>query len=47
MSFAPADDPKVAVAVVIEKAGVARSDIAGGRLAGPIAKDVIQAVINQ
>jgi penicillin-binding protein A len=47
VSFAPADDPKVAVAVVIEKAGVARSDIAGGRLAGPIAKDVMQAVINQ
>ncbi|HEY3001191.1 MAG TPA: penicillin-binding protein 2 [Kribbellaceae bacterium] len=46
VSFAPADDPKVAVAVVIEKAGVERSDIAGGRLAGPIARDVIQAVIN-
>lgn len=47
VSFAPADDPKVAVAVVIEKAGVDRSDIAGGRLAGPIARDVIQAVLNQ
>ncbi|HZO66695.1 MAG: peptidoglycan D,D-transpeptidase FtsI family protein [Kribbellaceae bacterium] len=47
VAFAPADDPKVAVAVAIEKAGVDRSDIAGGRLAGPIAKDVIQAVINQ
>lgn len=47
VSFAPADDPQVAVAVVIEKAGVERSDIAGGRLAGPIARDVIEAVLNQ
>jgi peptidoglycan glycosyltransferase len=46
-SFAPADDPKVAVAVVIEDAGVARSDIAGGALAGPIAKAVMKAVIGQ
>jgi penicillin-binding protein A len=47
VAFAPADNPKVAVAVVIEKAGVERSDIAGGKLAGPIARDVIQAVLNQ
>ncbi len=47
VGFAPADNPRVAVAVVIEKAGVERSDIAGGRLAGPIARDVIQAVLNQ
>ncbi len=47
VSFAPADDPKVAVAVVIEKAGdKERDDIAGGRLAGPIAKAVMEAVIN-
>jgi peptidoglycan glycosyltransferase len=47
VAFAPADEPKVAVAVVIEKAGVERSDIAGGKLAGPIARDVIEAVLNQ
>jgi peptidoglycan glycosyltransferase len=47
VAFAPADDPEVAVAVVIEKAGVERSDIAGGRLAGPIARDVIEAVLNR
>src|SRR5690606_6376248 len=45
-SFAPADDPQVAVAVVIEEADVARSEIAGGRLAAPIAKDVMEAVID-
>jgi peptidoglycan glycosyltransferase len=46
-AFAPADDPKVAVAVMIEDAKVARSDIAGGALAGPIAKAVMKAVIGQ
>lgn len=46
-SFAPADDPKVAVAVMIEDAGVARDDISGGALAGPIAKAVMEAVIRQ
>ena len=47
MSFAPADDPQVAVAVMIQNAPVANDDIAGGRLAGPIAKAVMEAVINQ
>ncbi|MEQ4206528.1 penicillin-binding transpeptidase domain-containing protein [Actinopolymorpha sp. B17G11] len=45
VSFAPADNPSVAVAVVIEKADVGRSEISGGRLAAPIAKDVMEAVI--
>lgn len=45
-SFAPADDPKVAVAVVIEEAtGVDPTDIGGGRLAAPIARDVMEAVL--
>lgn len=38
------ENPNVAVAVFIEDAGVERSDIAGGRLAGPIAKAVIEAL---
>ncbi len=45
VSFAPADDPQVAVAVMIQNAPVANDDIAGGRLAGPIAKSVMEAVI--
>lgn len=45
VSFAPADNPQVAVAVMIEDAGVARTDIAGGRLAAPIAKAVMEAVL--
>jgi peptidoglycan glycosyltransferase len=47
VSFAPADDPEVAVAVFVEDANVARDDISGGQLAGPIAKAVMEAVISQ
>jgi peptidoglycan glycosyltransferase len=44
-SFAPADDPEVAVAVIIEDADIPRSDIAGGRLAAPIARQVMEAAL--
>ena len=44
-SFAPADDAQVAVAVIIEDADVPRNDIGGGRLAAPIAKAVMEAVL--
>ncbi|MDO3397221.1 penicillin-binding protein 2 [Nocardioides cremeus] len=48
VSFAPADDPEVAVAVMIQDApGRARGEIAGGLLGGPIAKAVMEAVINR
>lgn len=47
-SFAPADDPQIAVAVFIQEAeGVAPTDIAGGALAGPIAKAVMEAVLEE
>lgn len=42
-SFAPADKPRVAVAVMIEDAGVA--EISGNALAAPIAKAVMKAVL--
>jgi peptidoglycan glycosyltransferase len=45
VSFAPAQDPQVAVAVMIQKADIERGEIAGGRLGGPIAKAVMEAVI--
>jgi penicillin-binding protein A len=44
-SFAPADDPTVAVAVIVEDASIPREDIAGGRVAAPIARDVMEAVL--
>jgi peptidoglycan glycosyltransferase len=45
VSFAPADNPQVAVAVLVEDAGVARNAISGSGLAAPIAKQVMVAVI--
>jgi peptidoglycan glycosyltransferase len=47
VTFAPADDPQVAVAVVIERTSVPRASITGGGLAGPIAADVMKAVIKR
>jgi penicillin-binding protein A len=45
-AFAPADNPQVAVAVVIEEApDIARDEIAGGRLAAPVAVAVMEAVL--
>jgi penicillin-binding protein A len=44
-SFAPLDDPAIAVAVIVEDADIPRSDIAGGRVAAPIARAVMQAAL--
>jgi len=44
-SFAPVDDPKVAVAVIVEDADIPREDIAGGRVAAPIARATMQAAL--
>ena len=45
VAVAPADNPKVAVAVCIENAG-GKSEISGNGLGAPIAKSVIEAVLN-
>ncbi len=42
-SFAPLEDPKIAVAVIVEDADVPRNDIGGGRIAAPIARAVMEA----
>ena len=44
VSFAPADDPQVAVAVLVEASDTPRESIAGGVLGAPIAKSVMEAV---
>lgn len=46
-AFAPADDPRVAVAVVVENGGSAGSETSGGRVAAPIARAVMEAVLEQ
>jgi peptidoglycan glycosyltransferase len=46
-AFAPADDPQVAVAVVVEDGGAAGNEAFGGRVAAPIAKAVMEAVLNR
>lgn len=43
VSFAP----KVAVAVLVESSDTSRDEIAGGRLAGPIARSVMEAVLGK
>lgn len=45
--FAPADDPKVAVAVVVEDGGGKGQSGSGNGIAAPIAKKVIEAVLGR
>jgi penicillin-binding protein A len=47
VSFAPASDPQVAVAVIVLDGGSLGSDATGGRLAAPIAKAVMEAALDR
>lgn len=47
VSYAKDGDDEVAVAVLVESSNTARNEIAGGRLAGPIAKSVMAAVLGK
>lgn len=47
ISFAPADDPQIAVAVVVENGGNAGNEAYGATVAGPIAKDMMEAVVDK
>lgn len=42
IAFAPADDPKLAVAVLVESGGTLGSEATGGQIAAPIAKAMIE-----
>lgn len=46
-AFAPADDPQVAVAVIVENGGDAGNEATGGRVAAPVARAVMEAVMNR
>ncbi|WP_299444962.1 penicillin-binding protein 2 [uncultured Phycicoccus sp.] len=43
ISFAPADDPEIAVAVIVEDGGIANTETSGGSVAAPIARQVMEA----
>ena len=45
VGFAPAQDPKVVVAVLVEDGGTLGSEATGGRVAAPIARAVMRAVL--
>ncbi|HEX5018778.1 MAG TPA: penicillin-binding protein 2 [Actinomycetes bacterium] len=45
MAFAPADDPQVAVAVIVENGGELGDEASGSAVAAPIAKSVMEAVL--
>ena len=47
IGFAPARDPQVAVAVLVEDGGSAGSEATGGLVAAPIARDVMRAVLGK
>jgi peptidoglycan glycosyltransferase len=47
VAFAPADHPQVAVAVLVQQSSTSRGEIAGGTLAGPVAVNVIKAVVER
>jgi penicillin-binding protein A len=46
-AFAPAAEPRVAVAVLVENGGSLGNEATGGRVAAPVARAVIQAVLAQ
>lgn len=47
IGFAPAQNPQVAVAVLVEDGGSAGSEATGGMVAAPIARDVMRAVLGR
>jgi len=47
IGFAPAQDPEIAVAVVVEDGGSLGSEATGGALAAPIAASVMRAVLDR
>lgn len=47
IAFAPAQDPQVAIAVLVEDGGNLGSEATGGKVAAPIARDVMRAILGQ
>jgi peptidoglycan glycosyltransferase len=47
IAFAPAEQPRYAISVLVEHGGDAGSEATGGRVAAPIAKDILQKLLSQ
>jgi peptidoglycan glycosyltransferase len=47
VGFAPAQQPRYVVAVLVEHGGNANSEVTGGLIAAPIARDVLQTALAQ
>jgi peptidoglycan glycosyltransferase len=45
IGFAPAEAPEIAVAVIVERGGNSGSEATGGRIAAPIARDVMRTAL--
>lgn len=45
VGFAPADDPQIAVAVIVENGGSLGNEATGGAVAAPVARAIMQAVL--
>lgn len=45
IAFAPADHPRYAIAVLVEHGGSDNAEVTGGRVAAPIAKQVLQTLL--
>lgn len=46
-AFAPADDPQIALAIIVEQGGDMNQGATGGRLAAPMARQILQAALNR
>ena len=46
-AFAPADDPQIALAIIVEHGGNLAEGATGGRLAAPMARQIIQAALTR
>ena len=47
IGFAPAEDPQIAIAVVVEDGGTVGAGATGGAVSAPIAREVLQAVLRR
>ena len=45
IAFAPADDPLYAIAVLVEHGGSSEAETTGGRVAAPVAAQVLRALL--